>query len=150
MVAVHAVVPSAHRRELCTVTDRGERGAQKAHRRLRRGIAAVEHRVEHHPLHPPLLRQRHHRHQVRVVRMHATVAQQSEQVERAAGCVDALAGLHQGVVLEKTAVLDGAADPHEILLHNPSGAQIQMSNLTVAHLSVGQSNGVSRRGQQRA
>ena len=106
--------------------------------------------MQRHPLYPALPRQRHQRHEVRVVRVHATVTQQSEQVERATGCGNAIARLHQCAVLKKAAVLDRTADPHEILHHNPPGTQIEVANLTVAHLSVGKSNGASRRGQQRA
>ena len=71
-------------------------------------------------------------------------------MERAAGGLDAIAGLHQRVIPEEASVLDRAADPHQILHHDPSSTQIEMANFAIAHLSVGQAHRPSRRRQQRA
>ena len=121
VVAIHAVVAAGHRRELRAVTDARERGPQKPHGRLGRSVAAVEHRVQHHPPHSALLCHRHQRHQVRVVRMDAAIPQQSQQVEGTARGVNGVAGLHQSAVLEEAPVFDRAADPHQILHDDPAG-----------------------------
>jgi hypothetical protein len=70
----------------------------------------------------------------------AAVGDQAHQVERAAVRLGAAAGLHQRVVLEEGAVLDGAVDADQVLVDDPAAAEVGVAHLGVAHLPLGQAH----------
>ena len=51
-----------------------------------------------------------------------------------------VAGREQGGVRGERAVGDRVADAHERLRHDPSGAEVEVADLGVAHLAVGQAD----------
>ena len=55
------------------------------------------------------------------------------------------AGLPQRLVLEEAAVGDGLVDAHQVLLDDRARAEVQVADLGVAHLAVGQADGAARR-----
>ena len=150
VVAVHTIVATAHTGQLGLARNRGERLAQEPQRALRWGIASVEQGVQHHPRHLLPHRHLHQRIQVRLERMHPTVAQQAQEVQGAVIEAHMRARLKQRGVLEKAAGLDGAADAHEVLHHHAPRAQVEVPHFAVAHLAFGQPHRLPRCGQQRA
>ena len=65
-----------------------------------------------------------------------TVREQAHQVEGTAILPAGLDGLEIGGVLEEGALLDGPADPREVLKHHPAGADVGVAHLAVAHLPL--------------
>jgi hypothetical protein len=61
-------------------------------------------------------------------------------VERAAVLLRAPARLEERVVLVERAVLDGAIDAHEVLVDDPSGAEVRVADLGVPHLPLRQAD----------
>ena len=71
----------------------------------------------------------------------AAVGDQAEQVEAAARAAPGtLAGGEQRLVLEEAAVGDRVVDPGQVLLDDRPGAEVQVADLGVAHLAVGQAD----------
>ena len=78
--------------------------------------------------------------QVLLVAVHATVGYQSHQVHRATRrdrCVDRL---DQNRVLEDRAVRDRTIDPGELLVDDATGTDVEVPDLGVAHLPLGQAD----------
>ena len=73
-------------------------------------------------------------------RVHAAVADQPDQVH---ALVVAQRGL-QHLVVEQRAVLDRLVDPREVLLDDRAGAEVEVADLGVAHLALGQPDGARR------
>ncbi len=69
----------------------------------------------------------------------AAVGDEAEQVQAPARAVaGALAGLQQRLVFEEAAVGDGVVDPGQVLLDDRAGAEVEVADLRVAHLPVGE------------
>jgi len=77
--------------------------------------------------------------EVRVHGMHASVAHQAGQVQRAPGCPERRAQLEKGREAEELTARNVLGDPHQILGNHAAGAEIQMTHFAVAHLSLGES-----------
>ena len=77
------------------------------------------------------------------------VGQQAHQVEGRTVLPAVPHGLQIGFVFKKGAVLNGAADPGQILKDHPPGADVGVAHLRVAHLSLGQTD-IQARGRQPA
>ena len=74
-------------------------------------------------------------------RVDAAVGDEAEQVQAAAGAAPgALAGGEQRLVLEEAAVGDRVVDPRQVLLDDRAGAEVEVADLGVAHLPVGQAD----------
>ena len=69
-------------------------------------------------------------------------------MHRARGSATGLADVSDCVqkdrVLEKGAVLDRLVDPEDVLLDDPARSQVQVADLAVPHLPVGQADRLSR------
>ena len=89
------------------------------------------------------------REQVLVDRVHAALAEQPHQVERATRGLRPLAGAEEGLVTEEAAVGDRLGDPDEVLHHHAAGAEIEVPDLAVPHLPARkphrQSGGIEQR-----
>ena len=72
--------------------------------------------------------------------MNASVGAESHEVELLARLAGILVSLLHLCVLHDRAVLAGAVDFHEVLIHDASGTDVEVSHLRVAHLSVGQAH----------
>ena len=150
-VAVHRVVAARDRPHAPRVPQpalelrdvAGGRGGQR--------VAPVGERVHDQVRHPLLSGELDQRLDVRPARVHAAVRDQPDQVQAparaAAGCV---AGGQQHLVLEQRAVGDRVVDPRQVLLHDRSRAQVQVADLGVAHLPLGQADVAPARRQGRA
>ena len=150
MIAVHAVVPAAHAGDLRAALRESHQLLEVPESGARHGVAAVEHRLDRHVRHALPLGQLEQREQVRVDRMHAPRADQPDEVQRATIRDDTPACVHEHGVREEAAVLDRIVDPNEILLDDTTRAEVQVSDLAVAHLSAGQADRFLRRCEQRA
>ena len=108
---------------------------------MRGDVAAVGERVDPRPVteHGPLA-DLEERPQVGNVRMDPAGRDEPEEMDRAAALLRAAEGAEQGLVLEERAVLDGPADPHEVLEEDPPRSDRQVADLGVAHLALGQAD----------
>lgn len=95
------------------------------------------------------MRQFDHRHHVLIVGMHTAVAQQTEQVQGAAGALGCRTGREQHLVAKEVAVFDRGPDAHQVLHHHAPGTEIQVSDFAVPHLSVGRAHSPPRCAEQR-
>ena len=78
--------------------------------------------------------------QVRLQRVHAAVGEQAREVNRAA----VLHRIDERRVRFQLVPRDGLADAHDVLIDDPSRADIEMPDLGVAHLIARQTDGAPR------
>jgi len=72
--------------------------------------------------------------------MDASRRQQAKYMQRVVFFQGKIHRIGKGAVFEKGTCTYRATNPRELLVHNATTSQIQMSNFRVAHLSAGQSN----------
>ncbi len=75
---------------------------------------------------------------MRLPRMHAAIGEQTEQMQPAAAGAGVLHGVDQHGMREEFAVLDHQLDARDVHVHDAPGADIEVADLAVAHLAVGQ------------
>ncbi len=75
-----------------------------------------------------------------LIRMHATIGNQSEQMKLAATRARVLHGIEQHRMLEEFAILDHELDARRIHMHDSSRADVQVPDFAVAHLAVRQAD----------
>src|SRR2546423_11703759 len=80
----------------------------------------------------------------------AARSDQSHQMQRAAVAFYLSACTHQRRVGVEASIGNGRGDPYQILQHYSTRAEIEVSHLTVAHLSFGQSDAQTGRFEQRS
>ena len=140
LVAVHRVVAPGHR---CDAVGRQRR--EVGDRRLGRDVPPVGERVHPRPVaHPLPLGELEQRPQVVDVRVDAAVGDEPEQVHLAGAGAGPAEEVEQHLVLEERAVLDRAVHPHEVLVEDATGADRQVADLGVAHLTVREPDGGAR------
>jgi len=83
--------------------------------------------------------------EVPVESVHAPEAEETDEMEGAARLLCSAAERDQGLEVEEAAVGDALVDPDEILRHHPAGAEVEVSDLAVAHLTFGESDGQAAR-----
>jgi hypothetical protein len=102
-------------------------------------------------LHPASGRQSRECHQMIVVRMDAAFADQTNEVERAVP--GAIACINQRRELKERATLDRSADAHEVLHHDATGPEVEVTDLGIPDLPFGESDretrGIDERARQR-
>ena len=82
--------------------------------------------------------------------VHAALADKSHEMHRALRLLGSTACIDEGLGSEEAAVGNCPVDPHEVLHHDASSAQVQVANFAVADLMLRQSNRQTRSGKQRS
>ncbi|MNP82060.1 hypothetical protein D3C76_1805800 [compost metagenome] len=67
--------------------------------------------------------------------MHAAVGQKAVQMKLLAFCFRAANCAHERFVLEEVSFANRFGNPGKVLIYNPAGADVQMANFRVTHLS---------------
>ena len=80
--------------------------------------------------------------EVALVRVDASVGEQADHVECSSLLRGEFAGASQGGVSVETAVGDGGVDAGHVHANDASGAEVEVSNLGVAHLAIGEADEV--------
>ncbi len=111
---------------------------QEAECLLRRDVTPVGNRVHRDIGHPDRRCQSHEAAQVVDVAMHASVGDQTNDMERARASPCPFAGCNQSGRVPKI-VSRCVRDPHQILSNNPTGADCKMPDLRIAHLPLRES-----------
>src|SRR4051812_48493329 len=75
-----------------------------------------------------------------LLRVDTAIGNEPEQMQAPLASARLLHGLDQHRVGEKFAVLDHQVDAGDVHVHNSAGADVEMPNLAVSHLSFGQSD----------
>ena len=150
LVAVHAEVPSAEAGDDGATRGVVDQLAHVAERRSRHRVASVEQRVDGDARHAAFGAQIDQREEVLVDRVHAAVADQTHQVNGPVVLDRGVARANEHGILEERPVANRFADANEVLHHDASGAEVQVSDLAVAHLPLRQPDGEPGRIEQRA
>ena len=152
LVAVHRVVAPHHGGDHGAAALLCQQVPELPHereRRLRRRIAPVEPCVDR-DRHLVELAQPGGGHEMPVQGMDAAVAEQSQEVERAAPLLHGATQRDERRQSEEVARVDCLRDAHNVLRHHAPGAEIEVADFAVADLSFGESHGEPRRVEQRA
>ncbi len=88
--------------------------------------------------------------QVLVDGVHAAGPEQAHQVQGAAGVLEDGAEVGERLEAEEVAPLDALGDPDQVLGHHAAGAQVQVADLGVPHLPLGEADGEPARLEQGA
>lgn len=78
--------------------------------------------------------------EVALLRVHAAVGDESEEVEGAVALSRKLDGAGENGIGEEGAVLDGGIDTGDVHADDASGTEVEMADFAVAHLAVGKSD----------
>ena len=113
------------------------------------GVAAVHEAVHEGVLHAVLLADFDEFEEVVERGVYAAVGGEAHEVDVLACGLGVLVGADDFGVAEDAAVLTGAVDFHKVLIDDAAGADVEVTHLRVAHLSVGQAD-VLAAGQQLA
>ena len=113
-----------------------------------RDVAAVGEGVDRDARHPGRERRAGDRAQVVDVRVHAAVRDEARDVQDAAPVARRGDGRPQRRVERERAVRHGVADAHQVLRDDAAGSEVEVPDLGVAHLTLGQAHGTTR-GDQR-
>jgi len=105
-----------------------------------RRVATIEESVQVDFLHPGAGGQFEHGVDVCFVAMHAAIGEQSQYVQCLAVASRGFRCLGQGGIGEEMAAADGAIDAGEFLVDDTAGADVEVADLGVAHLSARQSH----------
>ena len=136
MIAVHPVVAATHAADRRAALRRRHQLLEVAESGARHRVAAVEHDLDRDTRHLLTLREVEQREQMGVDRVHATLADQTDEMQGAPAGLHPAAHVDEDRVLEEAAVLDRVVDAHEILLHHAAGTEVEMTDLAVSHLSA--------------
>jgi hypothetical protein len=152
LVAVHRVVAAHHRRDdgaAAVLAEQIHELLHEAEPRLRRSVAPVEPCVD---CHRQVVEVAEHDggDQVLIERVHAAVADQAKEVERTATPLHGRAQLDQRRQAEELAGLDRLGDAHDVLRHDATRAEVQVSHFAVADLALGKSHREPRRVEEGA
>ncbi len=75
-----------------------------------------------------------------LVGMHASIGEQAEQMQATATGAGVFHGVEQDGVGEELSVLDHEFDAGAVHVNDPAGADVEVSDFAVTHLSVGQAD----------
>ena len=93
---------------------------------------------------PLALRELEHGKEMIVVTVHATRGDQPHDVQRAAVLLDPAHDSEQRLILEEVTVLDVTRDARKLLIDDAPCADIRVADLRVAHLTVRQTDVLTR------
>ncbi len=140
-VAVHRVVAAADGADPAGLAQPALELGEVAAAAVRQGVAAVGEGVEDDVGDPLLGGELDRRLDVLPARVDAAVGDQAEQVQAAARAAPGgVAGGEQRLVVEEAAVGDRVVDPGQVLLDDRPGAEVEVADLRVAHLALGQAD----------
>ena len=78
--------------------------------------------------------------QVSLIRVHAAVGDQAEQMQLPAATLRVLHGVKQHGILEELAVQDHELNARRVHVHDAPGADVQVPHFAIAHLPFGQAD----------
>ncbi len=140
-VAVHRVVAAADRGDATRLAQPALELVQVALAAVRQRVAAVGEGVEDDVGHAFLRGELDRRLDVLPARVHAAVGDEAEQVQSPARALARpLACRRQRLVFEEAAVGDRVVDPGQVLLDDRAGAEVEVADLGIAHLPIGQAD----------
>ena len=141
-VAIHGVVASVHRCDLAAVVFAhlllqffqisGAVGGQS--------IASVHEGVNEHAVHSVLLGHLQQRVKMSLLRVHAPVRNEAEQMKPPFSRARMFHCIQQHRMRKEFAILDHQINARNVHVDNASGTNIEMTDLAVAHLPFGQPN----------
>ena len=140
LVAVHGVV-TAH--EGCDLTHAQlpalfHRPGHIVHAGGGGNVPSIQKCVDVDPLKATVLCHLHQGEEVVDVGVDAAVAEQTHEVKGRALFLAGVHGVNIGGILEEISVINGFADPGQVLKHHPACADVGVAHLTVAHLACRQ------------
>ena len=140
LVAVHGVV-TAH--EGCDLTHAQlpallHRPGHIVHAGGGGNVPSIQKCVDVDPLKATVLCHLHQGEEVVDVGVDAAVAEQTHEVKGRALFLAGVHGVNIGGILEEVPVINGFADPGQVLKHHPACADVGVAHLTVAHLACRQ------------
>ena len=74
------------------------------------------------------------------MRVHTAVRKKTHQMHSTIAISDPIEYAYQDFILEELSNFNRPSDTSEILIYNPSGTQIHMTNFGVPHLPVGKTD----------
>ena len=98
-------------------------------------IAAIHEGVDEHAIDSVLPGHAQQRIKMVLVGVHAPIGKQTEEVQPSSTCTSILHGRHQCRIGVEFSLLDHHVDFGDVHVHDAAGADVQMSNFAVAHLS---------------
>ena len=137
-VAIHREIAADDGREIFLI-------GEIAFGRFRRRVAAVEDRVNENVLRTDCQRRVDESVEMRLQRMHPAIGQQSDEMDRPA----AFHRVDQHAIVAKLIVLDRFADSKNVLIDHSAGADVQMTDFGVSHLTFRKADRRSGRVQRR-
>ena len=144
LVAVHAVVAAADHGDAGARVSRREARLEvgdEAVRRAGRRVATVEQPVDDDVPGAGSWASSRDGHRVAIDGVHAAGADEADEVQARAALGGRADRRQQDGVLPEGAVGDRGVDARQVLEHRPAGAQVEVADLAVAHLAVGQADG---------
>ena len=110
----------------------------------RRHITTVHEAVDAHLIHTKTLGHLEQGIKMGVIRMHATIRKEPHKMQGRTMLSDRSHRRGDHLVFEELAALAGIIDTRELLVDRSSSTDIQMPDLGIAHLTLRQTNGLSR------
>src|SRR5580698_1437083 len=104
------------------------------------GVTAVHESVNEHSVNSLLFGHLQQGVKMGLIGMHAAVGDKTEQMQAALATAGILHGCDQHRMGEKLAVLNKQLDAGAVHVHNASGADVEVADFAVAHLTVRQTN----------
>ena len=147
LVAVHREVAAADGRDPGILVALVELRLQRRHevdRGARRRVTAIEQRVQPEDRHVLAPRELGEGDDVPVVGVHPARPDEPDDVEPALRLPRAAARIQERRPFEEGPVGDGGVDPRQVLEHRPAGADVEVADLGVAHLSGRQADRLAR------
>src|SRR5436305_10927203 len=89
------------------------------------------------------------REEMLVDRVNTAAPNETDEVNGPAVALRDVAGLDEGGIREERLVPNRFSDAHQVLHHDAAGAEVQMPDLAVSHLTFGEANREARRLEQR-
>ncbi len=147
LVAVHGVIAADDADDLSVIAEPGLEVAHIAGPGVRRGVAPVHPGVNHHR-DAGGMKQRRQGDGMVLMRMHAAGRNEAEQMRGAFALLQPGDEILERRVLRQRTVFDCRVDARQFLHHHAAGADIQMADLGIAHLSLWQADRLAAGGQE--
>jgi hypothetical protein len=146
LVPVHGVVPADNGRQLpnALLLKEGQQILQMALAALWVCVPSIAKEMHKHLGHANLLGDLDQCLQVIDVAVHTAVANQTQQMQTPVAVLGAGEGLDDVLDLVHLALLNGLVDADDVLPDNAAGADVEVTNLAVAHQTLGQADGEGR------